>query len=665
MTMIRSTPLAAPSDLRTRGRRWDWRIVAAAALYLILYVLLCWLSDIRPLLTLGISPWSPQAGLTLAFLMIYGPRQLPVTVAASLLAGILLQATAPASPWLLLSSLWIGLGYGGMAAVLRTQGLSAPLASARDAARMAGTVVAATLVVAAGYIGLFVVAGELPASDAWTGIARYWIGDLNGVLTLTPLLLLVVNGREDVQVLRKHRWEILAQFAAVALTLWAIFMLPVADQLRFFYLLFVPIVWIALRWSWPGALLAVLAIQIGLILADRASIPTARFIDLQFLMLTLTLTALLLGAVVAERASILERVAVREAEQRALLAMAPDAVFAIDSSGGIRLANAAAQRLFGERAIANASARLEDFLPDLHLDAPGGRAAVDGRRADRSDFPAEIAWARLDAPASQGFLVTVRDATDRRLAQEQLRERDAALARAMRFAEAGELASALAHELNQPITALVSYLRASQILAGQSVANEDRLRTTLDKAIRESIRASEVLRRLKDFYQGGSRKHEDIDIPSVCKTVLDAFQDRLRRAGATLDVDVDTSIPAVQGDATQLQIVLHNLLGNALDAVMQVPTGARRLGLYASRVEGSVVLHVEDSGPGVAAEVANRLFEPFITSKPDGMGLGLVISRSLVVARGGELAFAPAERLGGASFVVRLPIEIPPDTPRV
>src|SRR5262249_15196494 len=156
-------------------------------------------------------------------------------------------------------------------------------------------------------------------------------------------------------------------------------------------------------------------------------------------LLTLSLTGLLLGAVVAERAGVLRQVAMREAEQRALLAMAPDAVLAVDPSGQIRMANPAALRLFGEAAAQYAP--LPALLPELRLDATEGLASLDGRREDGSAFPAEVAWSSLDAPANQGFLVTVRDATDRRRAVEQLRERDAALARAMRFATAGELAS--------------------------------------------------------------------------------------------------------------------------------------------------------------------------------------------------------------------------------
>jgi C4-dicarboxylate-specific signal transduction histidine kinase len=353
-----------------------------------------------------------------------------------------------------------------------------------------------------------------------------------------------------------------------------------------------------------------------------------------------------------------------EAEQRALLAMAPDAVLAVDPHGRVRMANAAAARLFGE-GIEAGEAQLAWFLPGLQLDRAQDRVTLNGRRADGSSFPAEIAQARLDPPANEGYLVTVRDATDRRRAEEQLRERDAALARAMRFAVAGELASALAHELNQPITALVSYLRASEILAAQPVGDSKRLQATLGKAAQEAIRASAVLRKLRDFYQGGARKSERVDIAALCRTVARAFEDRLRRANASLSVAIDPTLPLVEADGTQLEIVLHNLLANALDSVSHVAGAGRQLELHGSHHDGVVTLRVADSGPGITAEVGRRLFEPFVTSKPDGMGLGLAISRSLIRARGGELSCERSRKLGGAEFTIRLPIDPPSDTPSV
>jgi two-component system, LuxR family, sensor kinase FixL len=528
------------------------RVLALAVLYVAAYVFLEWVSNVRPQLTPGITPWNPQAGLTLAFLLLVGPRWWPLSAAAACFAVLTVREVPVPVPAILASSLWIGVAYGILAAVLRRWDLSGPIRTIAAAARMATTAILGALLVAVGYVGLFVAFGELDRGDALAGIARYWVADLNAIVPLASLLIYASDWRRRLRVIRRHRWEAVVPFGVVVSMLWIIFLLPAAEQLRFFYLLFLPIIWIALRWRWPGAMLAVLVIQVGLLVVAETRIPTARFIDLQFLMLMLTLTGLLLGAVVGER----------------------------------------------ERAA------------------------------------------------------------------EQLREQDAALARAMRFAVAGELASALAHELNQPITALVSYLRASEILARGSNDVDDRLKATLGKAVHEGIRASEVLRRLRDFYQGGALKTEQVRIPALCSAVIDAFQERARRADASLTVSVEPAIPILQGDSTQIEIVLHNLLANALDAVAQAPQ-PRHVRLEASQFEGSVRLSIDDSGPGIPPELAAQLFEPFVTSKADGMGLGLAISRSLIKARGGDLSFEPSRALGGAAFTVLLPITLPEDTPLV
>jgi two-component system, LuxR family, sensor kinase FixL len=657
-------PSLADSTLaRSLLRPWDHRALALACGYVFTYVLVDWLSNVKPLLSLGITPWNPQAGLALAFLLYFGPRWLPVAVVAAVTSDAFVRGTSMISPATLFASLWVACVYAGLAAILRRWQLAAPISTAIGAARFAGASVIGTLVVAVGYIGVFVSVGYLLLEDAARGTTRYWVGDLTGVLTLTPLLMHLSRWRAFLSIARKHAVELLFQLSVVVLSLWFVFSLPADDQLRFFYLLFIPVIWIAMSWGLPGGALGVLAIQIGLAIVAQSEIPIYQFIYLQFLMLTLSLMALFLGAVVTERAGVLQRVAAREAEQRALLAMAPDGVIAVDESGKIRMANSAATRLFGERMQAQADRRVSDVLPGLHLESEDGRATLQGRRADGATFPAEIAWARLDPPANEGFLVTVRDATDRLRAEEQLRGRDAALARAMRFAVAGELASALTHELNQPITALVSYLRASEILADRAPAQEDRLKGTLGKAAMEAMRASEVLRRLRDFYRAGTLKWERIQIRGLCEAAANAFQDRLRQTGVSLSVEIDPSVPSVESDRTQLEIVLHNLIGNAIDSLAHHPVARRHIEVTADWNEVDLSLRVEDSGPGVPAGLASRLFDAFVTSKPDGMGLGLAISRSLIRARGGELFYAPSQRLGGAAFTIRVPFTIPTDPP--
>lgn len=531
------------AEIERRGRD----VVLPVAAYVLLYVALAWLSYARPLLRPEITPWNPQTGLTVAFLLLYGPRFWPVAVVAAFLSGLLVPAKDVAVPLMLVTCVLSGSVYGALAAVLRRFDLAGSLPSASASGRMAVATVIASCIVAVGYVGIFVAAGEVSTGDAWGGIARHGLADSNGILMLTPLIVLFAHGRERVGLLRNNWREAVVQGAAVLITLVVLFFLPASDQLRFFYLLFVPIIWIALRWRIRGALLAVLAIQMGLIFAARVGIHTPLFIDLQVLLLALTLTALLLGAVVAESTAILHR----------------------------------------------------------------------------------------------------------------LRERDAELARATRFAVAGELTSALAHELNQPITALVSYLRASDILASRHADVDPQLRSTLEKSMNEAMRASDVLRKLRDFYRGGAVKREHIDIAALSARLTAAFEENLRVANATLVSTIDSTVPAVEGDITQLEIVLHNLIANAIDAVARSPSAQRRIELHATRSADELVLMVEDSGPGIAPEVSREIFEPFVTTRPGGMGLGLAISRTLAQARGGELSFGRSSTLGGACFKLRLPIEAP------
>ncbi|HWG29245.1 MAG TPA: MASE1 domain-containing protein [Steroidobacteraceae bacterium] len=658
--MTQFTSAAVPAPLLGR---WNYRSWAAAAAYIALYVLCDWLSYVQPVLKLGITPWNPQAGLTLIFLLTVGPQWLGCTALASFLAELLVRNASPTSLLVLAASVWIALGYGGLAALLRHWHLDHhhPIRTTAAAAKFAGACVGVTIVIAAGYVVLFVASGVLPPEHALRALPKLLIGDLTGVLTLTPLLVSTRPWGAAPSVWRQHHWQLLGQLAVLILSVWLIFGLPVTLQLRFFYLAFVPVIWISLRWGLPGGLLATLILQVGLIIAVQDETPSP-LIDLQFLMLTLSLTALLLGAAVTERAGVLQRVAMREAEQRALLTMSPDGVLAIDAHGRVRMANPAALELFGAGGGLAAATSLREWLPDLTLQEPVGRATLQGRRTDGRNFTADIAWARLDPPANAGFMVTVRDATERLRLQGEARERDAGVARAMRFAVAGELASALAHELNQPITALVSYLRASDILAAPFSRENERLKTTLGKAAHEAMRASEVLRRLRDFYRTGTLKREPVHLPTVCGSVAVAFQDRLRRANASLVTHMGGPLPMPQADAMQLEIVLHNLLANALDAVCHSTKARRRIELHVGGDAEEVFLRIEDCGPGVAPDLAGKLFEPFVTNKPDGMGLGLAISRSFIRASGGELTFEPSGRLGGACFVVRIPTRGPAES---
>jgi two-component system, LuxR family, sensor kinase FixL len=247
-------------------------------------------------------------------------------------------------------------------------------------------------------------------------------------------------------------------------------------------------------------------------------------------------------------------------------------------------------------------------------------------------------------------------ASQRDTALRQVRDQDAVLQRSLRFAVAGELSSALTHELNQPMTALLSYVRAAEILAGTPAPADSRLTDTLHKAGKEALRAAAVLQRLREFYRGQGARLELADPLAECTRVAAVLQDRMRRSGVEFGLHAHESLPRVMIDRTQLEIVLHNLLSNSLDAFETLPpqrVQRPRIEISAAKDGPDVLIAVDDSGPGVAANVTERLFEPFVTSKASGMGLGLSLSRTLLRHQGGDLHCEPGH-LGGARFVIRL-----------
>jgi two-component system, LuxR family, sensor kinase FixL len=249
-------------------------------------------------------------------------------------------------------------------------------------------------------------------------------------------------------------------------------------------------------------------------------------------------------------------------------------------------------------------------------------------------------------------------ATQRDTALRQMRDQDSVLQRSLRFAVAGQLASALTHELNQPMTALLSYVRASELMSEVQPGADARLTSTLRKAGEEAGRAAAVLRRLREFYRGEGARLEPTDATAVCARVAEALQDRMRRSAVELKLQDGDGLPTVMVDRTQLEIVIHNLLTNSLDAFDALTATlpqTRRIEITAEAHGADVLIGVDDSGPGIGASVTERLFEPFVTSKISGMGLGLSLSRTFLRHQGGDLWCEPS-RLGGARFTIRLPI---------
>jgi signal transduction histidine kinase len=210
----------------------------------------------------------------------------------------------------------------------------------------------------------------------------------------------------------------------------------------------------------------------------------------------------------------------------------------------------------------------------------------------------------------------------------------------LRLAAAGEMAAALAHELNQPLTALGAYGKACELLVerGDQGDGGAMLKSAIHRMIVESGRAADVVRRLRDFFRTGAMQLEPVDTAQLLAGVAQQFLALFREQGVELCVAELAPPLAVRVDRLQLELVLRNLLANAGEAVQGRPAGMRRITVAAERVDGDRLrLCIDDSGPGVSDTLAARLFEPFVSSKASGLGLGLVLSRAIVEAHGGAL----------------------------
>ena len=206
----------------------------------------------------------------------------------------------------------------------------------------------------------------------------------------------------------------------------------------------------------------------------------------------------------------------------------------------------------------------------------------------------------------------------------------------LRLAAAGEMASALAHELNQPITALVAYGKACRELLERGETGEI-LTGAIQKMIIESGRASDVVRRLRDFFRSGAMRLEIIEVGVIASAIVEQFAAKFREQGIDLKLAL---VPAacLRADRLQIELVLRNLIANALDEVVKRAPGSRRITLSAEKLSGERLrISVEDSGLGISSNAAAHLFEPFASTKSSGLGLGLVLSRAIVEAHGGSL----------------------------
>ncbi len=488
------------------------------------YLALDWASSIYPLGPFNITPWNPPPALSIVWMLIGGLRYAPVVFAATLAGDLLLREAPGGLQMSIVTSLVLAAGYTGIAAVLRLRfGFDGRLRDMRQLWIFIAATAVGAAIIGIFYVGALWAAGFL-FQDSFVAVAfRFWLGDTVGVLVTAPLLMVAADPERRQSLIQAWRKpETALQFATLLGMILFLFQSGATPQ-QYFYLLFLPLIWIASRNGLSGAVVGSCMVQAGVVLgAQIGSLQALAIVELQVLVAALTLTGLSLGIIVDER----ERV-------------------------------------------------VED------------------------------------------------------------------LKRSLRLAAASEMAGAIAHEINQPLSAMHNYGSACQIMLRRSkdAVSHSELSVTVDKMLQESKRAAEVVRRLRDLFRRGTIRLEPVRV-AVLLERANAIAKELSLSGdVTFQVDSNDRARTLLVDRVQIELVLRNLIANAFEAVAEMPPGNKGVTVLTRMLEGGRILfRVADTGEGMSPQVRQHLFEPLATSKATGMGIGLAISRTIVDAHGGSLS---------------------------
>jgi two-component system sensor kinase FixL len=354
----------------------------------------------------------------------------------------------------------------------------------------------------------------------------------------------------------------------------------------------------------------------------------------------------------------------RQAHLQSILDTIPDAMIVIDVKGRIQSFSAAAERLFGYQAADVMGKNIKMMMPSPYREAHDGYLqrylrtneariigigrVVVGPRKDGSTFPMELAVGEMRSNNQRFFTGFIRDLTERQTAEARLQELQSELVHISRLTAMGEMASTLAHELNQPLSAITNYMRGSQrLLADRTDQDSATIRSALEKSAEQALRAGQIIRRLRDFVARGESERRVESIAKIAEEASALALVGAKDQGVRTQFAFDRGKDLVLADKVQVQQVLLNLIRNAIEAMQESPT--RDLTIAAKAGDGLVTVSVTDTGSGIGPDMMKQLFQPFVTTKREGMGVGLSICRTIVEAHGGRI-WAEPNPGGGTIF---------------
>jgi two-component system, LuxR family, sensor kinase FixL len=359
-------------------------------------------------------------------------------------------------------------------------------------------------------------------------------------------------------------------------------------------------------------------------------------------------------------------------EFQALLDAAVDGVVLVDHQGRVEAFNRAAERLFGYAAqeVLGANVSILMAEPDrsehdrhlarfLETRIPhiiGTGREVEARRKDGSVFSVFLSVGAVEGAEPPRFVGFVQDISFRRRAEEETHRLQERLTHVSRLATVGEMSTGIAHELNQPLTAVANYAQACDRLLGMAEPDIDEIRGALRQITAQAVRAGDIIRRLRTLARNDVMKPEPTDVNHLVGELTELIQLDAKTRDVRYELELADQLPPAEIDRAQVQQVILNLVRNALEALGESSADPRQLTVRTRFLpEGNVEIAVCDNGPGVSQAMAQRLFDPFCSSKPNGTGLGLAISRTIVRSHQGSLEYRPNVP-SGACFTVRLPL---------